>query len=156
MKLYLGNNFSDHMVVFLKRCCLVIAFLMAANPKALENKNDFLPKFGGIYALELKEGVVIHPSHILVKLKNEKGLPELKRQIEGEGIDFKKEYSFLPGVVLLEVNHEGLDTNYVSLYSKEINNPSSIVNTTTINEENGFDLNYGFGYYLDDDDKEGL
>ena len=111
MKLYLGNNFSDHMVIFLKRCCLVIAFLMAANPKALENKNDFLPKFGGIYALELKEGVVIHPSHILVKLKNEKGLPELKRQIEGEGIDFKKEYSFLPGVVLLEVNHEGLDRN---------------------------------------------
>jgi hypothetical protein len=51
------------------------------------------------------------------------------------------------------INHEGLDTNYVSLYSKEINNPSSIVNTTTINEENGSDLNYGFGYYLDDDDK---
>ena len=51
------------------------------------------------------------------------------------------------------INHEGTDTSYINLYTKEINNPSSIINTTTINEESGFDLNYGFGYFIDDDKK---
>jgi len=52
------------------------------------------------------------------------------------------------------IYHQGIDTSYISLYSKEINNPSMISNITTINEEEGADFNYGFGYFIDDQDKE--
>jgi len=52
------------------------------------------------------------------------------------------------------IDHQGVDTSYVQLYKKEINNPSTIVNTTTISSESGFDLNYGLGYFYDNKEKE--
>ena len=77
MKLYLGNNFSNRMVKFFKRSLLAFAFLLAANLKAIEEKNGHLPEFNGISALVLKEGVSIHPSHLLVRLENKNDIHDL-------------------------------------------------------------------------------
>ena len=51
------------------------------------------------------------------------------------------------------IDHQGTDTSHVQLYQKEINNPSSIINTTTISSANGSELNYGLGYFYDHKDK---
>ena len=110
MKLYLGNNFRNSMSNLLKRCCLAFVFLLAANLNALEVKNGELPEFNGVPAVVLKKsGSVIHPSHLIVRLKNNNDLEELKNLIAGESIDFKKEFKFLPGLVLLEVIHADID-----------------------------------------------
>lgn len=109
MKLYLVNNFCVRMALFFKRFCLAFAFLLAANPKAIENQNSQLDTFNGVSALVLDQGVTIHPSHLLVRLKKESDLSELKQLLKGQEIDFKKEFKFLRGQVLLEVNHNGID-----------------------------------------------
>ena len=80
----------------LKRCCLAFVFLLAANLNALEVKNGELPEFNGVPAVVLKKsGSVIHPSHLIVRLKNNNDLEELKNLIAGESIDFKKEFDIL-------------------------------------------------------------
>ena len=63
MKLYLVNNFCERMALFFKRFCLAFAFLLAANPKAIENQNNQLDTFNGDSALDLGQGVTNHPSH---------------------------------------------------------------------------------------------
>ena len=132
MKLYLGNNFSNSIAMFFKGCCLAFAFLLAANPKAIENKNDNLPEFNGISTLVLKEGVSIHPSNLLVRLKNSNDLPELKQLIEGKDIDFKKEFSFLPGLVLLEVNHTGINNNATAEIKKSLSEKLALLSEAQI------------------------
>ena len=47
---------------------------------------------------------------------------------------------------------QNTDTSYVSLYQKEINEPSSTTNTVTITNGDGSSLNYGLGYFYDNPD----
>ena len=111
MKLYLVNNFCKRMAIFLRRFCLAFVFLLAVNPKAIENQNEKLDKFNGFSALVLEQGITVHPSHLLVRLKNKNDLMELKLLIKEQNIEFKKEFSFLPGLVLLEVDYAGIARN---------------------------------------------
>jgi len=99
------------MAIFLKRFCLAFLFVLAANPKAIENQDEKFDKFNGVSALVLEQGVTIHPSHLLVRLENKNDLAALKLIIKDQSIEFKKEFSFLPGLVLLEVDHVGIVKN---------------------------------------------
>ena len=99
------------MLAILKRCFFLFSMLLATNLIAIDNQKHLLPKFNGIAALSLENGSLVHPSNLLVRLENEKKSSDLELKIEDLDVIIKREFVFLPGLILVEVDHVGIDTN---------------------------------------------
>ena len=113
----------------LKRCLFLFTMLLAANMIAIDNQKHLLPKFKGISAFSIENGSLVHPSHLLVRLDNEKKSSDFKLNIEDLNIIIKKEFNFLPGLVLVEVNHVGVDTNKTSEIKENLINKLKLLSS---------------------------
>ena len=127
MTLFSRTNFNSPMPSILKACLILFSMLFAANIIAIDNQKHLLPKFKGISAFSLESGSLVHPSHLLVRLDNEKKLSDFKLKIEDLDIKIKKEFSFLPGLVLVEVDHVGIDANKIFEIKQNLINKRSLL-----------------------------
>ena len=82
---------------------------------------------------EMESNNLRHPKNLNLKIGSEK-------YFDGNSM-FAFDLTYL--------NHEKIDTSYIQLYQKEINEDPSITNTMTISERTGSSLNYGLGYFYD-------
>ena len=115
------------MLSILKRCLFLFTILLAANMTAVDNQKHLLPKFKGISAFSIENGSLVHPSHLLVRLDNEKKSSDFKLNIEDLNIIIKKKFNSLPGLVLVEVNHLGVDTNKTSEIKENLINKLNLL-----------------------------
>ena len=127
MTLFSRTNLNSRMPSILKGCLYLFTMLFAAKIIAIDNQNHLLPKFNGISAFSLENGSTVHPSHLLVRVDNKKKLSDFKLKIENIDVTVKKEFSFLPGLVLVEVNHVGIDANKITEIKQNLINKINLI-----------------------------
>ena len=111
----------------LKGCLYLFTMLFAAKIIAIDNQNHLVPKFKGISAFSIENGSIVHPSHLLVRVNNQKKLSDFKLEIEKYDLIVKKEFSFLPGLVLVEVKHVEIDANKISEIKQNLINKINLL-----------------------------
>ena len=140
MTLFSRKNINSRMTSILKRCVFLFTMFLAANLIAIDNKKQLIPKFKGISAFTLENGSLVHPLHLLVRLDNGKKSSDFKLKIKDPDIIIKKDFSFLPGLVLVEVNHVGIDTNKTFKIKENLHNKYKLLSSLDLVKYVDYDL----------------
>ncbi|MAT10222.1 MAG: hypothetical protein CMM02_04355 [Rhodopirellula sp.] len=111
MKICSINYFDNQMVDSLKKLFFMMILLIAGSiymESAVKKDQQPMPKFDGIKTVVLDNGALVHPKHLLVRLKEEDEIKNIS--LVGDFL-IKKEFNLVDGLVLIEVNHNGIDAN---------------------------------------------